>query len=926
MTYQVAFRSALLAAAAMAVHAPAWAQTQADVAFDIPPGELTASLNTFARQAGVQIFFPSAELAGRQAPAIKGTMPPRAALRRLLVAGDLEIAADDGQTISLRPARKEAAVALDEIIVTAQKREQKTIEVPFALTAYSGASLERLGMTNFRELSTHVPGLLVEDQSPNNPIFVMRGITSAGGDSFTEPRVSIFQDGVSISKSRGSYVELFDNERVEVAKGPQSTLFGRGALIGALNVIQNKAGPDFDWSVAAEAGSFDYYQLDGMVNLPLSDAVSLRLAGRFRSRDGYQENLDPNADGDLNSIETGAYRAVLSLRPNDRFSADLIVNHQEDQTDGTGFKSMYVSPTDPATARVLAGTAVDDPVWLSKPADFAVGHQLGVDQQATGATLLARYNFTDSLTLTSTTGYRDIDALEVYDADGTSLPIFTSMEDVGSEQFSQELRLNFDNGGRISWFAGANYYRERAKAQVDIRFDERMLLAQAAGMLNGGPITGLPKSTPAPSAIFDNTAFTGAIVQGLVAQQSRGQLILSTAQAQALAARLDPHHVETSRDGSDLDSYDLFGDVTFQVSPKFELSAGLRYSRDEKTTRWASSVQGRSIAGGAIAAGGIAAAGTPAAIATAQGLIQGLTVFGPTLQGPLPLFGVSFQPTANNGDFTANDLSDDGLTWRLTGRYTLSPQANLYASYSRGRRPAVLSAAAPGAPGGPPTFAVAPAEVADAYEVGVKGDLLNHRLRIDSAVYYYDYENFQTRVQVGSTFVTTNAGEARAYGFEGQADFAVTPDFDLFGTYAYNHARFASGAYEDNRFARAPDHMLSLGASLRWLGLGGQFDLRPTYTYRSKIFFADDNDRPELQTGLLVPDAAQDEFQDGFGLLNLRVSYTPTEGNWSAEVFGSNLTDETYRKGAGSAGKSIGLPTNVLGEPRTYGLRLSLRH
>ena len=123
----------------------------------------------------------------------------------------------------------------------------------------------------------------------------------------------------------------------------------------------------------------------------------------------------------------------------------------------------------------------------------------------------------------------------------------------------------------MSWFAGANYYRERSKARVDVRFDERMLLAQASGMLNGGPFTGLPKTTPAPAALFDNTAFTGALLQGLVAQSSKGNLVLTSAEASALAARLDPHHVETSRNESDLDSYDLFGDMTFHVTDRFEL-------------------------------------------------------------------------------------------------------------------------------------------------------------------------------------------------------------------------------------------------------------------------------------------------------------------------------------------------------------------
>jgi outer membrane receptor protein involved in Fe transport len=126
------------------------------------------------------------------------------------------------------------AAELGEIVVTAQLREQDPIEVPFALTAYSGEFLSDLGVQEFDQLSAFVPGFLVQNQSPNNAGFVMRGITSDSGAATAEPRVSVFQDGVSISKSRGSYVELFDMERVEVSKGPQSTLYGRGALIGAV--------------------------------------------------------------------------------------------------------------------------------------------------------------------------------------------------------------------------------------------------------------------------------------------------------------------------------------------------------------------------------------------------------------------------------------------------------------------------------------------------------------------------------------------------------------------------------------------------------------------------------------------------------------------------------------------------------------------
>ncbi|MEM9751583.1 MAG: TonB-dependent receptor, partial [Pseudomonadota bacterium] len=137
-----------------------------------------------------------------------------------------------------------ALAQVEEIVVTTQKREQSLRDVPVNITAYSGDFLDRIGVQQFDELADFVPGLEIQEQSPNNPGFVIRGITSDSGGADVEPRVSIFQDGVSISKSRGSFVELFDLERVEVAKGPQSTLFGRGALIGGINIIQAKPKPE----------------------------------------------------------------------------------------------------------------------------------------------------------------------------------------------------------------------------------------------------------------------------------------------------------------------------------------------------------------------------------------------------------------------------------------------------------------------------------------------------------------------------------------------------------------------------------------------------------------------------------------------------------------------------------------------------------
>ncbi|WEK39622.1 MAG: TonB-dependent receptor [Candidatus Brevundimonas colombiensis] len=803
---------------------------------------------------------------------------------------------------------------VDEVIVTAQLREQKTIDVPFALTAYSGQFLENLGIQEFDQLSAFVPGFLVQNQSPNNPGFVMRGITSDSGSATAEPRVSVFQDGVSISKSRGSYVELFDLERVEVAKGPQSTLYGRGALIGAVNLVQNRARPGMTDAYAnIEAGNQGYRMVEGALNLPVGETAGLRLATRLKTRDGSVDNLLGGED--YNSIETRALRLSGAWAPSDAMRFDVIGNYQKDNASGTSFKSIAYAPADPNTGAVLGGKAPWDGAALTPGAAFDGGKALGLDRKVWGVTGLARFNLNADWTLNSTTAYREFTNYETFDADGVSLPILTAAEDTHGEQWSQDLRLGFDNGGRLSGFVGAGWFHEKGYQRTPTQFDERLLLAQLAGLLDGSATT-----------VGDRTLPMAAYPT--VAQLALGGLLTplgAGAFASPIADNLKPAHIETPINNSELTSYDVFADVTYAFTDRFEMSAGVRYTRDDKTTGFASSVQSRSTLGGLLAlqAGAIPAGQIPTflgALANPAYLVLPANLF--------PLFGLTSQPTANNGDFSYFDSKDDGVTWRVTARYALTDDTNVYANYARGRRPEVVSARPPAAPGGAARFSTVDAETVDSYEVGAKSALMGGRLRLDGAVFFYNYENFQTTVQQGTTFVTTNAGEAKSYGFEGQANFALSPVFDLFATYAYNHSRFENGVYDGNQFRLSPDHAASIGATWRLPTAGGEIEVQPTYTWQSKIFFDDDNDRPDLQTvarGSIIADLIQDEYQDAYGLLNLRVRYTPDGANWGVEAFGDNILDEKYIKDAGNTGDGLGMPTFIAGRPASYGLTFKLK-
>jgi iron complex outermembrane receptor protein len=798
------------------------------------------------------------------------------------------------------PASNEQNTNLGELVITAQKRAQDPVEVPIAVTAYSGKFLEAIGVKAFDELSAFTPGFLVQNQSNNNSGFVMRGITSDSGSSADEARVSIYQDGVPISRSRGSYVELFDMERVEIAKGPQSTLFGRGALIGAVNLVQNKANPAaFAWGLKAEGGTGGYLVGEAMVNFAFGDGSAFRIATRTRQNKGYVE--DAAGGDDFNSTDTQAVRLAYHLEPGN-LKLDLIGNYQVDDTTGTSFKSHTFNPTNPLTGEVLGNTDVGSAATLSAGPGFEGGKPLGLDRKVYGLTALAEYRINDSLTLSSVTATRAFHSNEVFDPDGTSLPILTFAEDAQGRQQSQELRLRYDAGGRFSGFVGANYFHETGSWRIPGQMDERLVLA----LLAGNTPLGISRPNPQPLAVLINPAYLSQVLQlgfGIPAALAPG-----------LVSNLKPIHREEFANFGENTAYDVYADGSFKLTDKFEITAGVRYTSEDREAAYRSNVQnGRSILGILLAA------------PTATNLF--LAAQPNAVNNPaLPMVGLIAQPTTNNGDTFRKKIDDSGVTWRLVGRYAPSDDLSLYASFARGRRPDVISTSAPATPLGPARFNVVDSEVVNSVEGGVKGKLAGGRLFLSGAVFHYDYDNFATSFRQGAQVVTLNAGKAKAYGFEGEARVQAGDFWTLFGTYAYNHARLETGLREGNHFRLSPDQTFSLGAAFSREALGGKLTFTPTYTWRSKMFFDDDNDRTDLQSAGLFPDTKVDEFQNAYGLLNVRLGFGAVDDKWKVEAFVENLGDEHYLKDAGNTGDSFGIPTFIAGKPRFMGVGITFRH
>ena len=462
-----------------------------------------------------------------------------------------------------------ASEDIEEIVVTAQKREQAIVDVPLSLTAYDGALLEELGVIELDALSDITPGLVIQEQSPNNPGFVIRGITSDSGSAQSSPRVSVYYNGVDVSRSRGSYFELYDVDRVEIVKGPQATLFGTAASVGALSVITNKPQQDFAAELKVGAGNYSAKNTSGFITGG-NDTVQGRFAFSYRQRDGFIDNIagDPGSQSaggivqdDMHGIQRTAFRPSLRFTPNDDLTIDLVYSYEKNDDTGTSFKNRIYAPTGGDTSPFSFVEMSGSPMSLE-----ALGKEkLGVERTVDDVNLTVEYHLNDTMTLTSVTGYREFDSLEVFDADGTQAWFLEFAEDAEGEQFSQELRL-IDARDNFIGLYGVNYFSENGSQRVPFNTEESIYL-NCAGALN----LGVPCINPDGSV----TVLTPIVSQG--------------------AAQTIPYTGEFTNFG-DNSSWSVFADFTF-ILENWELTAGLRYVDETKESGYSSVMPNSLLAG-----------------------------------------------------------------------------------------------------------------------------------------------------------------------------------------------------------------------------------------------------------------------------------------------------------------------------------------
>jgi len=775
---------------------------------------------------------------------------------------------------------------VERMVVTAQFREQAPVEVPIAVTAYDQDYLNDTGLDQLDSLSDFIPGLLVQEQSVNNPGFVIRGITSDDGASNIEPRVSVFQNGVSIARSRGSFVELFDLERIEVLKGPQGTLFGRSAQIGAVHMISAKPTYRTEARVKTEFGNFDQRWFEGMYNAPLiEDRLAARFAAVYRKRDGFLNNTE---GGDLNGTETVAARASLRWDISARARFDLIANYSEDTPPGTSFKSGVI----PA----LGGdTNPNSFASLNTFGGLINGRELQIDREIFDITGIVDVELAPGLNLTSTTAWREFNSLEVFDPDGTAFDIFIFAEDAGSEQFSSELRLNWSPNERLTAFVGGGVFTEEGKQRVPLGLDAGIVQALFGSIAAQGPVV------DGRAPLLGNPFLTQAFLSGdpAVLEGALGAAGIPTGLFQQ----------EQFTNFSDNVSWDVFADVSYTLFDTLTLTAGGRHTRDDKETLFAA----------------------------------GLQVPNPFLPGPLLVVPVEGKVSSDDDPDIDGDF--DGWSWRFVANQAWTPDQHTYFNYARGRRPEVIEDVGGEVDpviGQPVNFVVVPAETVDSFELGYKSLWLNRRVQFDVAGYYYDYENFQTTVTVDAgpgqppDFRLVNGGTADAKGVETQLTWRADERATLHVNWAWNESRFDQTddngnpqLFGGNRFRLSPDYTASFVARLTQPLADGTLYFVPTVSYRSKMFFEDEN-----QSGVLVFDPASGRTvfeiprigESQVTLFNVRAGFEFWNGRAAVEAFASNLFDTDYIIDGGNTGGGFGIPTFIAGPPRFYGASLRLEY
>ena len=696
-----------------------------------------------------------------------------------------QAAAATTATASQEPAALADAATESEdpnvIVVTAQRRTQTLIEVPQSISVVSGETLERQQATSFADYAALVPGLTIDQDNPGEARVILRGINTGSVAS----TVAIYVDDVPFGSSGGlsnggvlaGDFDTFDIARVEVLKGPQGTFYGSNALGGVIKFIT--AEPELGAFEVRGQGGVEFTKNGGagwlgnaVVNVPLGDQVAIRASGFYRDRPGFIDATGRDAE-DINDSKSYGGRVSLLAEPTDNLSIRLLALAQNIRADSPSFYDADPVTYDPVNA--VTGEESDD--WTQYS---TIAEQNDVDYRLYSGTVNWDLGPT---TLTSVTSYGVLDQNQFIDASLQPTRDLTNLfyqffgaatgptglglvSDIKTTKFTQEVRLASPDSDKIEWLVGGYYTHENGDLfQNFIPFD----LATQSEIDHGldltllGPILGGALGIP--------PAFWG-LWDGFTTPEFA-------------VVTLDSKYKELAG----------FGSVTWHATPRFDVTAGARYSRNKQKSE-----QFTNILGGA------------------------------------PLLGELT---------TINGKSDESVfTWSIAPRYEVNDRVSVYGRIAKGYRPGGPNAIPLGAP--PEVPSTYDADTIISYEAGIRGETQNRIFGFDASLYYNDWNDIQLFTQidtdVGPFGVNANGKGARSYGAEFAVSARPTRGLNLQANLVYTNAKLTDdtvleeggvnipGGLDGDRLPNTPEWSANLSADYEWVAfndarayVGGNF-------------------------------------------------------------------------------------------------------
>ena len=818
---------------------------------DIPPQSMNSALKTLAEQADINILYTPGATRDVMSKGVKGRYSARKALDALLADTGLDYKLngdtasvgkklaqanhkDENQTekstqnqsqqpTDINPGAAEPGAnkkiiqknnidssnidVLEEIIVTAQKREQNLQDIGLTLTAFSGERLQELGFVKSEELAFQTPNLGIRnDLGTSFPIISIRGVSLVDTKANNVSSAAVHIDEVYLGSPALLGLQLFDFERAEILKGPQGTLFGKNTTAGSINFVSRKPTDEFEGFITGQYGRFEEGRVEGAISGPVNEQLKLRLAGVYETGDGYTTNrLTGN---DLGGDNRFALRFLADWSPVENFNILLNVHGGQDNSEVGAFQHRAL--IDLTTGGLCGSAASSDPLSTAGCADF-LGYvdsdgdpfegefniESEFDNDALGVNATITWDL-DTVTITSLSAYDSFTRNHAEDNDASPNRFVDQNYDEEFYNFSQEFRIASDTDNTLSWILGLYYATE----DFDLWRD-----ADLSALLGPGGVL----------------SFEG--------KEDRT----------ALAA---------------------FAHTEWQFAPQFRLTAGLRYSDEEKEYDYINNNN-----------------------------------------HPYPFFG---------------EISFSNVSGRVGLDYILNDDVLLYFSVSKGFKSGGWPA---GVTQRPVNLIPYDEEKVIAYEAGLKSVLLSQRLRLNLAGFYYDYSDLQVFAFIPQTGapplqVFTNASNAEILGFEGELQWVPTAGLEIqlgIGLLDTEFKDFNSADGTDlsgERLANAPK--TNFNGLIRYeypVTQGGLIYIQSDFVYESNFSFAIE-EQPFVR-------------QEGYWLVNARAGYQTVDKKWDFTVWGKNVFDEEYLASAIDAG--LGYVRQAWGKPATYGVSASYR-